>query len=164
MRVATPNDPMLSDGGVRRGTCMVGGKAAAEAGAVTHGAVRCSAWLGVAVVVSWGRSIERALVRSRSLAVVIPSNEEDNCAAQIKQCACPSRFKRYNTGSSAEKDDEKIRKNVKNACGSPLSGWHVFADLKPGLSPTNKCKAAEKDDEWQNETHWLSFMSDASDA
>ena len=25
---------------------MVGGKAAAEAGAVTHGAVRCSAWLG----------------------------------------------------------------------------------------------------------------------
>ena len=42
----TPNDPKLSDSGVRRGTCMVGGKAAAEAGAVTHGAVRCSAWLG----------------------------------------------------------------------------------------------------------------------
>ena len=42
----SPNDPKLSDGGVRRGTCMVGGKAAAEAGAVTHGAVRCSAWLG----------------------------------------------------------------------------------------------------------------------
>ena len=42
----TPNDPKLSDRGVRRGTCMVGGKAAAEAGAVTHGAVRCSAWLG----------------------------------------------------------------------------------------------------------------------
>ena len=46
MCVATPNDPKLSDGGVRRGTCMVGGKAAAEAGAVTHGAVRRSAWLG----------------------------------------------------------------------------------------------------------------------
>ena len=46
----TPNDPKLSDSGVRRGTCMVGGKAAAEAGAVTHGAVRCSAWLGVAGV------------------------------------------------------------------------------------------------------------------
>ena len=45
----TPNDPKLSDRGVRRGTCMVGGKAAAEAGAVMHGAVRCSAWLGVAV-------------------------------------------------------------------------------------------------------------------
>jgi len=43
--VDTPNDPKLSDRGVRRGTCMVGGKAAAEAGAVTHGAVRCSAWL-----------------------------------------------------------------------------------------------------------------------
>ena len=40
MGVATPNDPKLSDRGVRRGTCMVGGKAAAEAGAVTHGAVR----------------------------------------------------------------------------------------------------------------------------
>ena len=44
--VFTSNDPKLSDRGVRRGTCMVGGKAAAEAGAVTHGAVRCSAWLG----------------------------------------------------------------------------------------------------------------------
>ena len=42
----TPNDPKLSDGGVRRGTCTAGGKAAVEAGAVTHGAVRCSAWLG----------------------------------------------------------------------------------------------------------------------
>lgn len=45
-----PNDPKLSDGGVRRGTCTVGGKAEAEAGAVTHGAVRCSAGLGVTVV------------------------------------------------------------------------------------------------------------------
>ena len=41
----TPNDLKLSDSGVRRGTCMVGGKAAVEAGAVTHGAVRCSARL-----------------------------------------------------------------------------------------------------------------------
>src|SRR5438477_7000481 len=49
-RVVTPNDPKLSDRGVRRGTCMAGGKAAAEAGAVTHGAVRCSAWLAVAVI------------------------------------------------------------------------------------------------------------------
>jgi hypothetical protein len=42
-----PNDPKLSDRGVRRGTRMVGGKVAAEAGAVTHGAVHGSAWLGV---------------------------------------------------------------------------------------------------------------------
>ena len=42
-----PNDLKLSERGVRRGTYTVGGKAAAEAGAVTHGAVRCSAWLGV---------------------------------------------------------------------------------------------------------------------
>ena len=46
VRFATANDPKLSDRGVRRGTCLVGGKAAVEAGAVTHGAVRCSAWLG----------------------------------------------------------------------------------------------------------------------
>ena len=41
-----PNDPKLSDGGGWRDPCMVGGKAAAEARAVTAGAVRCSAWLG----------------------------------------------------------------------------------------------------------------------
>ena len=46
--LSAPNDLKLSDSGVRRGTCMVCGKAAVEAGAVTHGAVRCSAWLGVA--------------------------------------------------------------------------------------------------------------------
>ena len=53
-RVATPNDLKLSDSGVRRGTCMVGGKVAAKAGAVTHGAVRCSEWLGVA---GWVESV-----------------------------------------------------------------------------------------------------------
>jgi len=47
MRVMPPNDPKLSDGGGWRGPCMVGGKAAAEARAVTAVAVRCSAWLGV---------------------------------------------------------------------------------------------------------------------
>ena len=48
MRCAkSPNDLKLSDRGARRGTCMAGGKAAVEAGAVTCGAVRCSAWLGV---------------------------------------------------------------------------------------------------------------------
>ena len=57
----TPNDPKLSDRGVRRGTCMVGGKAAVEAGAVTHGAVRCSAWLAVIVV---GYSVAAILVIS----------------------------------------------------------------------------------------------------
>ena len=49
-RERSPNDHKLSDRGVRRGTCMVGGKGAAEAGAVTHGAVRCSAWLGLGVI------------------------------------------------------------------------------------------------------------------
>ena len=61
IREETPNDPKLSDCGVRRGTCMVGGKAAAEAGAVTHGAVRCSAWLGVRLDSgeTWNKSLER---------------------------------------------------------------------------------------------------------
>ena len=44
-REETPNDPKPSNRGVRRGTCMVGEKAAMEAGAVMHGAVRCSALL-----------------------------------------------------------------------------------------------------------------------
>ena len=46
----TPNDLKLSDCGGRRGSCMVGGKAAAEAATVTRGAVRCSAWLGVTLL------------------------------------------------------------------------------------------------------------------
>ena len=44
-----PNDPKLSDGGGWRDGCTVGGKAVVEAASVTAGAVRCSAWLGVAV-------------------------------------------------------------------------------------------------------------------
>ena len=63
-RVMTPNDPKLSDGGAWRGSCEGGAqKEAADVGqrwlgretpgqeiaaTVTRGAVRCSAWLGVA--------------------------------------------------------------------------------------------------------------------
>jgi hypothetical protein len=47
---AAANDPKLSDGGGWRAGCTAGGKAAAEAASVTAGAVRCSAWLGVAVI------------------------------------------------------------------------------------------------------------------
>ena len=62
-RVATPNDPKLSDGGAWRGSCEGGAKKEATdvrqrhdrtgrvqariAATVTRGAVRCSAWLGV---------------------------------------------------------------------------------------------------------------------
>ena len=49
-REMTPNDLKLSDRGARRTTCVVCGKAEAEAGSVTCGTVRCSAWLGVAVI------------------------------------------------------------------------------------------------------------------
>ena len=63
---ATPNDPKLSDGGAWRGSCEGGAQREATdvgqshdrtrrvqariAATVTRGAVRCSAWLGVAVV------------------------------------------------------------------------------------------------------------------
>jgi len=52
IRVKSPNDPKLNDCGERRSLC---GKAAgaglrAGAQAVTPGAVRCSAWFGVAVI------------------------------------------------------------------------------------------------------------------
>ena len=47
IQVKTPNDLKLSDGRGWRGPCMAGGEGdGQEAGAVTHGAVRCSAWLG----------------------------------------------------------------------------------------------------------------------
>ena len=65
-RVATPNDLKLSDGGAWRGSCEGGAKKEATdvgkrwlgvkapgqeiAATVTRGAVRCSAWLGVAVL------------------------------------------------------------------------------------------------------------------
>ena len=41
-----PNDPEISDCGARRGGCMVGGKTAVEAAAVTREAVRCISWIG----------------------------------------------------------------------------------------------------------------------
>ena len=43
----TPNDLKLSDWPARRGPCAVGERRRPEAGAVTRGPVRCSAWLGV---------------------------------------------------------------------------------------------------------------------
>ena len=56
MRVATPNDPKLSDGGGWRAGCTVGARRRPEAASVTAGAVRCSAWLGVAVI--WVEALE----------------------------------------------------------------------------------------------------------
>jgi len=61
-RLHPPNDPKLSDGGGWRGPCLAGGKAAAEARAVTAVAVRCSAWLGVAGVdIGYSEVISRLL-------------------------------------------------------------------------------------------------------
>ena len=45
---------------------MVGGKAAAEAGAVTHGAVRCSAWLDVAGIASDSWAVKRGWTAARN--------------------------------------------------------------------------------------------------
>ena len=63
MARATPNDRKLSDTPERRGTCEVGGKVVAEAGAVTRRRVRCSAWLGVAA--HWEKAFE--LVGKKSI-------------------------------------------------------------------------------------------------
>ena len=54
--VKPPNDPKLSDGGGWRSPCAGAGgwgRRRWEAWAVTAGAVRCSAWLGVAVEFIW---------------------------------------------------------------------------------------------------------------
>ena len=56
-REESPNDPKLRDSGVRRGSCAAGLRGAAT---VTHGAVLCSAWLGVAVIAV-------SVVRSRKI-------------------------------------------------------------------------------------------------
>ena len=47
---AKPNDPKLSDRRGWRGPCVAGERRRQEAGAVTAAPVRCSAWLGVAVL------------------------------------------------------------------------------------------------------------------
>jgi len=83
-RVATPNDPKLSDGGAWRGSCeggaqkeapdvgqrWLGGKTPKpeSAATVTRGAVRCSAWLGVAVGIANGDEART------SLAIVVRGN------------------------------------------------------------------------------------------
>ena len=89
-REETPNDPKLSDGGGWRGPCMVGGKAAAEARAVTAVAVRCSAWLGVAV--ECGKTINAVLVFGGAVGIKFflsfvgsPSVERVAMAAKIEK-------------------------------------------------------------------------------
>ena len=46
----SPNDPKLSDGRGWRDRCGVGERRRQEAAGVTAAPVRCSAWLGVAVI------------------------------------------------------------------------------------------------------------------
>ena len=50
MRAKRPNDPKLSDSPGWRDRCAVGERRRQEAAGVTAGRVRCSAWLGVAVI------------------------------------------------------------------------------------------------------------------
>ena len=46
----SPNDPKLSDGRGWRDRCVAGERWRQEAAGVTAAPVRCSAWLGVAVI------------------------------------------------------------------------------------------------------------------
>ena len=54
-----PIDPKLSDGGGWRAGCTVGERRRQEAASVTAGAVRCSAWLGVAAIWLHGKRIHK---------------------------------------------------------------------------------------------------------
>jgi len=68
-RVATPNDPKLSDRRSRRGPCgNAAGAKAVGAWAVTAQPVRCSAWLGVAVELK-----ERSLMEKKKV-LPLPCN------------------------------------------------------------------------------------------
>ena len=65
--VATPNDPKLSDGGGWRTCCAVGLLGAA---CVTAVAVRCSAWLGVAVICLFASDVDFDFARLGDVAPV----------------------------------------------------------------------------------------------
>ena len=56
-----PNDPKLSDGRGWRDRCVAGERRRPEAAGVTAAPVRCSAWLGVAVIVSLSVTIRAIL-------------------------------------------------------------------------------------------------------
>ena len=63
----SPNDDKLSDRGGWRGPCMVRERRRLEAGAVTAGAVRWSAWLGdVDSVFDWAIIIDCSGVALRA--------------------------------------------------------------------------------------------------
>src|SRR5438105_152197 len=100
----TSNDPKLSDRGVRRGTCMAGGKAAAEAGAVTHGAVRCSAWLAVAVIWAYvKKTTPRQSCRLiREVLIVFFSVEEASASAESMK----TDIQRASLGDSVEAESQ----------------------------------------------------------
>ena len=59
------NDPKLSDGRGWRDRCAAGARRRQEAAGVTAAPVRCSAWLGVAVVVIWARGGNESQLGSR---------------------------------------------------------------------------------------------------
>ena len=89
----TPNDPKLSDRGVRRGTCMAGGKAAAEAATVTHGAVLWSAWLGLLLILRDARTLSHF---GRSDTDTTPPNARRSASPDTRPNC--SRYARRRTG------------------------------------------------------------------
>ena len=109
---ASANDPKLSDGRGWRGPCLAGGKAAAEARAVTAAPVRCSAWLGVDVRFGVGPEVcgtarmrsERRVARKPKLvaeqAVEIPHALQASPAEAPLKSARAKRVKRGLTPAS----------------------------------------------------------------
>ena len=129
MRVATPNDPKLSDGRGWRDRCTVGGKAAAEAAGVTAAPVRCSAWLGVAVIWSWSKPIIQATRDTECIGAHQEKEQQDD---------------------NADKRDEKwlcSAWQVPNAVA-------VSSDVEP-----ERLDGAEKDQNKRDDTQRISLAS-----
>ena len=72
---ATPNDPKLSDGRGWRDRCVAGERWRPEAAGVTAAPVRCSAWLGVAVILE--------LVVLAPIALAAPIARECRCCRRV---------------------------------------------------------------------------------
>ena len=100
---ATPNDPKLSDRGARRATCAEGGEGGGpEAGSVTRGTVRCSAWLAVAFdsEAVWNRAELKANSRVNADVAKLQGIAAGD-AVDIKQAVSDIEFLRFDTGQAA---------------------------------------------------------------
>ena len=109
---------------------MVGGKAAVEAGAVTHGAVRCSAWLGVS---GWlGEGIGRHEDECDEEQEVDERNEDDEGIRRVQSNV--AKTWKQDTAEKADKDEDE-----QNAGNDAERKTHDAAKAQG----TARCRAAK---------------------